>query len=209
MTVTDLKIGKHGLTYLFLDGEFALSVYPDLLYEYKIQKGSDLDPAALSSLTDAQQTLYARNRALNILSAGDCSEQGLYDKLINRQIDPTYAAAAVAYCVNKGFVDDQRLLPRYLKHYFETKGYGVLRVRQALVKKGFRREDVDAALEDYEPDNTAVILAYLQKEPSEKLDDRKECSKIIQKLMRKGFLYSDIRTALSHYTELDLEDSDV
>ena len=209
MTVTDLKIGKHGLTYLFLDGEFALSVYPDLLYEYKIQKGSDIDTAALSSLTDAQQTLYARNRALNILSAGDCSEQGLYDKLVTRQIAPHYAAAAVAYCVEKGFVNDGRLLPRYLKYYFETKGYGVLRVRQALVKKGFRREDVDAALEEYEPDNTAVIVSYLQKEPHEKLADRKECSKIIQKLMRKGFLYSDIRTALSHYTELDLEDSDV
>lgn len=209
MTVTDLKIGKHGLTYLFLDGEFALSVYPDLLYEYKIQKGSDLNSAALSSLTNAQQTLYARNRALNILSAGDCSEQALYDKLITRQIDPAYAAAAVAYCVEKGFVSDSRLLPRYVKHYFETKGYGIMRVRQSLIKKGFRREAIDAALEEYEPNNTAAILSHLQKESPEKLANRKECSKIIQKLMRKGFLYGDIRTALSHYTELDLEDSDV
>jgi regulatory protein len=208
MTVTDLKPGKHNLTYLFLDGEFALSVYPDLLYEHHIRKGSVLDTAALSSLTDAQHTLYARNRALSILSAGDCSEKMLYDKLVGRGIEEEYAASAVAYCVEKGFADDARLLPRFLKHYFETKGYGIMRVRQTLVQKGFSRVMIDEALAEYEPDTLSVIEQYLQKEPREKLNDRKECSRIIQKLMRKGFLYGDVRAALSHYTEFDPEDTD-
>lgn len=208
MTVTDLKPGKHGLTYLFLDGAFALSVYPDLLYEHHIRKGSVLDTAALSSLTDAQQTLYARNRALSILSAGDCSEKMLYDKLIGRGIGEEYAAAAVAYCVAKGFADDARLLPRFIQHYFETKGYGILRVRQALAQKGFDRSLIDEALAEYENDSIPVITAYLKKEPRRKLCDRRECSRIIQKLMRKGFLYGDIRTALSQYTEFDPEDTD-
>lgn len=208
MTVTDLKSGKRGLTYLFLDGEFALSVYPDLLYEHKIHKGSVLDTAALSSLTDAQQTRYARHRALDILSRGDCSEKMLYDKLVTRGIDEHYAAAAVAYCVEKGFADDGRVLPRFVRHYFQTKGYGVMRVRQALLQKGFTREDIDAALEEYETDSLPVLLDYLKKEPREKLSERKECSKIIQRLMRKGFIYRDIRAALSYYTEFDPEDTD-
>ncbi len=208
MTVTDLKPGKRGLTYLFLDGDFALSVYPDLLYEHHIHKGSVLDTAALSSLTQAQNTLYARHRALDILSCGDCSEKMLFDKLIQRGIDEHDAAAAVAYCVEKGFADDSRILPRFVRYYFETKGYGVMRVRQALVQKGFTREDIDAALEEYETDSIPVIGHYLKKAPRQKLDDRKECAKIIQKLMRKGFVYADIRTALSRYIEFDPEDTD-
>ncbi len=208
MTVTDLTEGKRGLTYLFLDGEFALSVYPDLLYEHKIHKGSVLDTAALSSLTQAQNALYARHRALDILSHGDCSEKMLFDKLVKRGINEHDAEAAVAYCLEKGFVDDSRLLPRFVRHYFETKGYGVMRVRQALVQKGFTREDVDLALEEYETDSIPVIGNYLSKEPREKLNDRKDCAKIIQKLMRKGFLYADIRAALSRYTEFDPEDTD-
>ncbi len=208
MTVTDLKEGKRGLIYLFLDGEFALSVYPDLLYEHHIQKGSVLDAAALSSLTRAQNTRYARHRALDILSHGDCSEKMLSDKLITRGIDPCDAAAAVAYCIEKGFIDDARLLPRFVRHYFQTKGYGLLRVRQALLQKGFAREDIDAALDEYQADSIPTLIGYLQGFPPEKLSDRKERAKIIQKLMRKGFVYGDIRTALSRFADCQPEDFD-
>ncbi len=201
MTVTDITNGKKGRLYLFIDGEFALSAYPDLLLEYHIEKGSELSPAALSDLKHRQNVLYARNRALDILSAGDCTKKRLYEKLITREISPEYAKRAVDYCEERGFIDDERLLSRVVPYYFNSKGYGKLRVRQALLHKGFERELVDEFLADYETDSLPVLIEYLQKETSKKLVDKKECQKIIQKLMRKGFTYGDIRTALSRFME--------
>ncbi len=208
MQVTELKPGKHGLYYVHLDGEYAFSAYPEILFEYDIHKDSALNGAALTALLDKQNTLYAKNRAMDILAAAACTEKTLFDKLCTRGIEPSHAAAAVAFCKQQGFVDDNAYIRQMIKYLYETKKHGIRRIKTTLTAKGFERELVDAALQEYEADNIGTLLGLLEKEPRENFSDRKQLSKLIQKLMRKGFLYSDIRTALTEYTDAYPEDLD-
>lgn len=205
MKITDLKPGKHGLMYLFLDDEFAFSLYPDLWHESRLRIGDEVEEAVLAPIKEKQDTLYARSRALDLLSRGDCTEKALFDKLIKRGIAPEKAAQAVAYCIEKGFLSDEALIEKYLPYLFETKKYGVRRVRQILAEKGFDKALADRALENYDADPLPALLALLEKEkrPPQDANERK---KLIAKLMRKGFVYEDIRRALRQFSECDAED---
>ena len=139
MRVTDITQGRRNLFSVFIDGEFAFSAYEEILYLHNLRPGEEISCAALAAAQDEQQKLYAKNRALEILSYGDQSEKTLYTKLVRGGVDQRYAAGAVAYAAQRGLVDDARYAEALAKYLFEQKKYGAQRVRSTLYEKGLDR----------------------------------------------------------------------
>ena len=81
---------------------------------------------------------------------------------------------------------------------YTRRGYGTLRIRQELRRRGVEREEADRAMEDYAADRDAM-RALLDKRLGGDLSDRKEVQKAIAALQRRGFLWEDIRSALNEY----------
>ena len=121
----------------------------------------------------------------------------LRDKLIAKGCAEEAADYAIAYLQAHGFQDDQKYAESTVRSY-TRRGYGTLRIRQELRRRGVEREEADRAMEDYAADRDAM-RALLDKRLGGDLSDRKEVQKAIAALQRRGFLWEDIRRALNEY----------
>ncbi len=141
-----------------------------------------------------QETLEA---AARLLSYRALSVSALRDKLLARGCQEDAVDYALAYLEAHGFLDDQKYAESTVRSY-KRRGYGTLRIRQELRRRGVDEAAASEVLEDATPDWDAME-ALLEKRLHGDLSDRKEVNKAIAALQRRGFLWEDIRTALRRY----------
>lgn len=130
------------------------------------------------------------------LSYRALTEKKLREKLAAR-FDEEAIDYAVAWLAERGLLDDEQYAEGTVKSY-GRRGYGPLRIRQELRRRGVTAETAEAALGDFEA-NRQAMRAVLDKRLRGDLSDKKEVQKAIAALQRRGFLWEDIRTVLKEY----------
>jgi len=205
MLITEIKPGKRNTYYIFVENEFLFSAYEDILYKYSLKENKEVDKDTLIAAQKEQNIMYAKNKALDILSRAAVSEKALFNKLVTKGIDKDAAAVAVAYAKDYGYINDEALLPDIIKHLINDKKYGKQRIFSYLYSKGFDKELISTALEDTEDDPTERIITLIEKEKAD-MDDRKAVSKLYAKLQRKGYSFSQIKAAMREFTDMEFEE---
>jgi len=145
-----------------------------------------------------------RQRALECLDRRDYSRKELQRKLTEKGVSPEEAAEAVEYLVSLGFVDDARYAALVLRQY-AGKGYGKNRVRMELQRRGLDRDVIDNALAEM-PEQEDTLDRLLQQKLRGSFD-RANIKKATDALLRKGYGYEEISSAL-HRLRADAEDMD-
>lgn len=141
-----------------------------------------------------QNTLEAAARQLSYRAL---SVSALRDKLLSRGYQEDAVDYALAYLQEHGFLDDTKYAESTVRSY-KRRGYGTLRIRQELRRRGVDAAEADEVMDTYEPDWESME-ALLDKRLHGDLSDRKEVNKAVAALQRRGFLWEDIRTALNRY----------
>lgn len=159
----------------------------------------------------------AKRRAMHLLAAREYGRNELIDKLRNNYSEQTALTVADLMC-EYGYVNDERYAEKLARQYITVRRYGKSRAKQMMRQKGLEDETIDAALDIYsEDDITEEICAILRKKYADKLfleglEGRKEMQKVIAALARRGYGYSDIKSALyiikEEYDEEDTEDEE-
>lgn len=103
----------------------------------------------------------ALNDAAKQLSYRELSASALREKLLKKGHSEDAVDYALAWLTERKLLDDSRFAESTV-HSYGRRGYGTLRIRQELHRRGVSREDAAAAMEDYAPDD-AMLLALLDK----------------------------------------------
>lgn len=157
-----------------------------------------------SSLSLQERYDRALDAAARQLSYRPLSARALRDKLTEKGHGEDEADYAVAWLTERGYLSDERLAESAARDY-TRRGYGALRIRQELRRKGIDEETAAAVLEECEPDEDA-LRALLDKRLHGDLSDRKEVAKAVAALQRRGYRWEEIRRALNDYgAEIDAE----
>ncbi len=133
------------------------------------------------------------------LSIRALSEAMLRKKLLEKGHAEDAAEYAVAWLLERGLLNDAELAAATVRAC-ARKGYGAMRARQELWRRGIPNEISDIALEGFEAD-TGQLVKLLDKRLRGDLSDRREIEKAIAALQRRGFRWGDIRAALDAYAE--------
>ena len=149
--------------------------------------------------------MTAKEKALKLLEKRDYSRTELIRKLTEKGFEETEAAEAVESLVSLGFVDDARYAPIVVRHY-SKKGYGAGRIKAELSRRGVPKELWEDALEEIS-DSGDTLDAIISQKLGGRDPDRKELKKLTDMLLRRGFSWGDIKTALGRYDE-NLEETD-
>lgn len=216
MTVTDLGIRRKGLAAVTFSPPPPADLYgaeyegERLLIDREIIARCDLKKGAVFSEDDIKQLVFvnqcyrAKTRAVYYLSRRDYSEKGLYDKLCKDFI-PKAAAFAVEQMKNKGFLNDERYALNLIQN-LRGKNRSGRDILNKLCLKGVPRDlavrligENQLALTDKERAKALITAKYLNKIRDE--DDRR---KTVQALLRRGFPFADIKTALKEVLSEDL-----
>ena len=143
----------------------------------------------------------AKTHALKIIGQRDHSGGEIIKKL-SKYYERETCEKALEWLRELGYQNDVIYAEKIAALFIETKKYGVRKARYEMKLKGLSAEDIDTALEAYDDENILEIITDLiQKKYVNFLDDYAGIKKTTDALMRRGYDYDDIKTAISHVKE--------
>lgn len=204
MKVESLKTApdRAGRYWVTFDDGSKVGLYRQTVEDFALYSGKELDEQEAEALRTAAGQMSAKMRAVRIVSAASVSRRDLEARLVRKGEDPQQAKEAVAWMEDLHLVDDRATAEQVVSSCI-SKGYGLMRAKQALYEKRIPKEYWDEALADY-PDQTEKITAFLKS----RLDadsDEKQVRRAVDALIRRGHSYGTIRRALDALS-FDTED---
>lgn len=197
MMVTRLEQVNKRKCRVYLNDEPAFLLFYHEIEEYHIQEGQELSNALCQELADQILGKRAKVRCMDLLQISDKTEQELVRKLHQEEYPETVIREALDYVKSYHYVDDFR----YARNYIDSRKDGKSRqqISYELLGKGIRSELIGQAWEEAEPvDPVVLILRWAKKRHYDpQCNDERERRKFYQFLLRKGFLFSDIKKALT------------
>ena len=150
-----------------------------------------------------QRYRRALDAAAKQLSYRALSEKALHRKLLEKGHEEDAADYAAAWLLERGLLNDAERAEASVRT-LTRRGYGPLRIRQELRRRGIPDGLIDEALDGFDAD-LGRMTVLLDKRLRGDLSDRREVQKAVAALQRRGFRWDDIRRALDEY-EASLEE---
>lgn len=204
MKVESLKTApdRAGRYWVTFDDGSRIGLYRQTVEDFALYSGKELDEQEAEALRTAAGQMSAKMRAVRIVSAASVSRRDLEARLVRKGEDPQQAKEAVAWMEDLHLVDDRATAEQVVSSCI-SKGYGLMRAKQALYEKRIPKEYWDEALADY-PDQTEKITAFLKSRLVADSDE-KQVRRAVDALIRRGHNYGTIRRALDALS-FDTED---
>ncbi len=190
----NFKNGKGDKIHISIDGEYRFTVDKTYFAGMGLSQNMEMDETELEFLAENIENRRAYNQAVSYLSRRDHSEKELLSKLRLKGYNES-GINAVEKLKNSGYIDDERFARMFVRELSVVKKYGKNRLRQELMKKGISSEIIGFVLEEedlYKCDVKDIII----KKYSRYLGDEKGRKKAVNGLLRMGYSFSEIRSAL-------------
>lgn len=179
-------------TYILLDRQFFL--------ESGLKEDDDISEEKADSLEAESDFLRCKNRAMYYLSGGDYTEKTMLQKLKAAGFEQEYVYKTVIRLKELGLINDLRFAVRFIERARE-KNLSEREIKEKAMLKGVPGDILREVLDSGETDEVERIKALLLGKYANKLNDEESSEKVIAALIRKGFKFSDVRTAVREITE--------
>lgn len=197
MQITDIKSVSKTKFKVYLDGQFAFTLYKGELFRYRIQEDGELREEVYQEIREKVVLKRAKLRAMHLLNDMDRTESQLRTKLLNGDYPADIVDEAIAYVKSFDYINDESYIRRFIESKRNSKSKK--EIYALLMKKGVDMEQVQEILSEYysAEDSLNAIRDLLRKkryDPKSATDQ--ETRKIYGYLARKGFGYEDIRQVI-------------
>ena len=206
MKICEIKPAKLHFNEVYLSNGENVLLDKDVCAENSLMSDMEIDPDFLEELKLKSDYVRAKSRALWYLDRMDYSEKALYEKLVQKGFDKKASSAVVAKLVELGLLNDRRYT-EHLAVKLADQGNSKRAALQKMLSKGVAYDLAKEVLSETETDEVSRILTLIEKKYSSKLQDPDNFQKVYAALVRRGFSYGDVKTALKKYKE-DLEFSE-
>ena len=195
MLITAAEERKKGLTALYIDGEYAVSVDSLTFAGSVFRVGSEITDEQLYELIRLSDVNRAKEKALYLFEYRPRSIKEVEDKLVPL-FGEDASQSALSRLEELGLIDDEAFARRYARQLFENKHFPSKRVSFELMKKGIDRDIIDEIIEELEPDPCEQIEIIISKKYARCLDDEKGRQRAINGLRAMGFSWQDIKECI-------------
>lgn len=205
MKIEKIEKSKHKRerVLVFLEGGDLLRITDAELLRFGLFIGMDLTDELVVELRQAAAHSETKLRAAHMASSRMLSKKELRQRLEKKGAAPEDAAEAAERMEELGAVDDAAYAGVIVRHY-GSMGYGAMRVRQELQRRGVPKELWDMALLQL-PDPQQAIERFIQSKCKGAMPDKMQMKKLADALLRRGFSWNDIRPVLNRMGE-DIEE---
>ena len=195
MLITASEERKKGMTALYIDGEYAVSVDTVTLASSGFHTGSDITDDELYELLRASRISRAKEKALYLIEYRSRTRKELRDKLLPL-FGEEAAEAAIERLEQLGLIDDEGFARDYAEQLIKRKLYSRERAAFEMMKKGIDKDIIEEVLDEMEPDPTEQIRQLLSTKYVRRLSNEKDRLRTVNALKAMGFRWSDIRECM-------------
>ena len=196
-----IKEGKANKIHIYVDEEYRATVDSDYWYSEKYRNYKEINDEELTELLDAVSFRRAYNKGLDLLFRRPHGTKELIKKLCEKGHEKESAEKACDRLLELGLLNDEEFAGILANELYERKGYGVKRIKQELAFRGIDREIAENAIESLDIDTQTRIILVIEKKYKGKINDEKGRKRAIDGLLRLGYSYSDIKSALNSIEE--------
>lgn len=202
MQILNIQKDKLHLMKISLSNGEEVFIDNDVCRDNYLKKGDTLNEEKLNDLVFQSQFQRAKSRAVWYLDRKDRTAKDLYSKLCLAGFDKKAVAKVIARLIEVGLIDDRRFAENYAARLMECN----VSKREAFAKmlqKGVPYDVAKEVLAEYDTDESKQIEALINKKYRTKLMSDGGVQKVYAALIRKGFSYEAVKTALKNFTEFE------
>ena len=190
--------GKNNKIHISTDGEYRFTVDADFWFSLCIYQGSELSEEEVAELKEKIGVRRAFNKGMDFISRRSHSKKELIEK-ISKTNEKKYAIIACDLLEERGYISDESFAEQYFDYLKRIKHFGKNRIKLELSKKGIDKLIIQNLFENDYSEPEEEIKALLQTKFSGKLSDEKSKKRTINSLLRMGYGFNEIRSAISEY----------
>ena len=186
--------GRGKKIHLLIDDEYKITTDVDFWADNFIKDGTEISEDEWQELVENINYRKAVNKSFDFLSRRDHSVKELRTKLL-RTVDEASADKAIERMLELGYLDDEKYARALLNHLINNKNMSATFIKNEMYKRGVPSDIISEVLSETEIDNVSSIVELITVKYRNKLNAENGREKVIAALMRKGFSYSDIKSA--------------
>lgn len=202
MTITAIEPKKKGLSAIYIDGEYAVSVDTETVLSMKIDVCTEITDEKLHELIETSNVKRAKDKALWLISFRDHSKRELIEK-VSKDYGDDAAQKAADRLEELGLINDENFAHRYAHDLLYIKHLSPTGAVRKLIEKGIDRDLAKDAVDEFDLNVQENIISIIDKKYAKILIDEKGRRRCVNGLMRLGYNYSDIKSALNQYIEFE------
>lgn len=201
-----VKQGKANKIHIYVDEEYRATVDSDYWYSEKYRNLKEINEEELTELLDSVSFRRAYNKGLDFLSRRPYGTKELIKKLCEKGHEKEASQKACERLIELGLLNDEEYARILANDLLERKSYSIKRIKQELNFRGIDREIIENTVDSLDNDPQKSIIILVKKKYINKLSDEKGKKRTVDALLRLGYSYSDIKSALNTISEFDGED---
>ena len=169
----------------------------------------EIDRDTLRRVIYASNFRRAYQYALYRLDYRDYSAEEMYQKLLETYKSEKLCLAVIEKLARAGLIDDKRFAGNLARKLVEVKRYGFYRAKREITMKGIDQQTAETALAQYSDtfqENLRELLATRYSSGLSDSSDRKAIEKVKNALVRYGYSFTEVNSAVKEYFEEQTEE---
>ena len=200
-----IKEGKAKKIHIYIDEEYRATVESDYWYSEKYRNYKEINEEELTELLNAVSFRRAYNKGLDFLSRRPYGTKELVKKLCEKGHEKEFAEKACDRLLELGLLNDEEYARILANDLLDRKNYSIKRIKQELAFRGINREIIENTVDLLDNDPVSRIIILIKKKYINKISDEKGRKRTIDALLRLGYSYSDIKSALNSVSDFEDE----
>ncbi len=192
-----------GKTYcIIFDNNDRMYWHLSVIDSFSLKEGVKIPTSAMEEIVYQNDLRKARERALYLLEYRDHSYKELFDKL-KRNYNEEICLEILQKVVDLGYVNDYEYGKKLGRTLFEVKKVGSRKAKFLMKQKGLSDEIIAEVLEMYDEEKGERLIELIDRKYARYLGDEKGNRKVVNALLRQGYSYDEVKTALKEYSLQD------
>lgn len=200
-----IKEGKAKKIHIYIDEEYRATVDSDYWYSEKYRNYKEINEEELTELLNAVSFRRAYNKGLDFLSRRPYGTKELVKKLCEKGHEKEFAEKACDRLLELGLLNDEEYARILANDLLDRKNYSIKRIKQELAFRGINREIIENTVDLLDNDPVSRIIILIKKKYINKISDEKGRKRTVDALLRFGYSYSDIKSALNSVSDFEDE----
>ena len=184
----------------FDDGTYIL-IDRALCEENSLKEGLEITEEKVNFLEDESQRIRCKSRALYYISCKDYSQKGIKAKLCEAGFFEPFISETVNRLLELGLIDDIRFTNRFVENCVNSN----MSNREIIGKAYLKHADIETVKELLNNETFGAETVRIKNLLGTKYAQKSDSEKVIAALLRKGFSFGDIKTALFELKEEENE----
>lgn len=195
---------RSGYYNIYLDGTYRFSLSELDLASYGLKTNQSIDKQELDTLLQTSLNSKAYNYSSRYLALRPRSCKEISDYLARKGFEPEQIEAAVDNLLQQKYLDDTEFARLWVRNRMLLNGRSLKTLRLELYKKGIDKDTIREVLSEVSQDDQLGMLQDLINK-KRRLRNYQDDEKLVQYLIRNGFSYSLVKSALENLATTENE----